>query len=112
MLYFILFSVYTSYSKSITYTSNKSTCPLYKQNFVADIKHVTGKSNEPFHERCLTDYKCMLQVKPDIYSNNSQAKILHKIEREITETLTSLDKNGERSLYLSRSLLQKRLAME
>ena len=60
----------------------------------------------------------MLQMKPDmqseqhtaLFSDNSQAKILHKIEREITETLTSWDKNGEGSLYLSRSLLQARLA--
>ena len=62
----------------------------------------------------------MLQIKTDmqseqhtaVFSNNSQAKILHKREREreITETLTSWDKNGEGSLYLSRSLLQERLA--
>ena len=48
-----------------------------------------------------------------LFSDNSQAKILHKIEREITETLTSWIKmERDLSIFLDRSCKSVWLAIE
>ena len=121
------FSVYTSYFKTITYASNKSTCPKYKEDFVADIKHVTGKSNEPFHERGLTDYIMHACFKLKLICKVSNIQLyfqtIHKLkyytrerererERSQRHSLLRIKMERDLSIFLDRSCKRVWLAIE